>query len=184
MRSTPATIDKDALQRLLQGPDADRRQLRVPRRRVSSASRTRVDGIINYESVLMELNARRPAARTADDHLSEGRDRHRRLPVHAAERRQARRVRQGGGLPARCPTTQRRIMSETPRRPAVPGVALDSRFPTTHPGRAAVSVPVSRRSTRSSRPTSTRFAGRRRRSSCSTCRARCRATGSNRSRRP
>ena len=42
-----------------------------------------------------EPERRRQAARAADPHLPQGRHRHRRLPVHAPQRGQARRLRQG-----------------------------------------------------------------------------------------
>ena len=57
-----------------------------------------VDGIVNYESILMSLNAGGKLHEPLTLDLPEGRDRHRGLPVHAAQRRQARGLRQGHGL--------------------------------------------------------------------------------------
>ena len=49
-----------------------------------------IDGIINYESILMSLNAGGTLHEPLDAHLPQGGHRHRGLPVHAPEWRQAR----------------------------------------------------------------------------------------------
>lgn len=89
---------------------------------------TRVDGLINYESVLLSLNATLPepltlvypsdGVVTADYPLtlltsatSEARDAHRKLSEHL-----------------RSPDVQRKIMDTTHRRPAVPQVQPDAKF--------------------------------------------------------
>ncbi|PSL57304.1 Ca-activated chloride channel family protein [Saccharothrix carnea] len=90
----------------------------------------RVDGLINYESVLLSLNASKDLPEpltlvypddgvvTADypltllaDSGDDARDAHQRLTDHL-----------------RTPDVQRKIMETTHRRPVVPGVDLDSRF--------------------------------------------------------
>ena len=93
------TIDKAALPVVLQGPDADRRQLRLPGRLLrAQPGHGRRDRQLRVRPD--EPQRRRAAPRAADPHLSQGRDRHRRLPVHPAQRGQARRLRQGRGVPA------------------------------------------------------------------------------------
>jgi Ca-activated chloride channel family protein len=93
------------------------------------ASQDAVDGIINYESVLLSLNAggklKEPLVLiypkegiiTADYPL---------MLLNSAKQDAYTKVVDW----LRTPDVQKRIMTETGRRPAVPGVALDSRFPT------------------------------------------------------
>jgi Ca-activated chloride channel family protein len=88
-----------------------------------------VDGIINYESVLLSLNAGgelkeplelvypKEGIVTADYPL---------MLLNADKREAYDKV----VAWLREPETQRRIMADTGRRPAIPGVALDPRFPT------------------------------------------------------
>ena len=75
-----------------------------------------------------EPGRRRQAPRAADPHLPQGRHRHRRLPVHAPQRGQAGRVRQGHGLPAHA----RRPEADHDRHRSPAGdpraCPLDSRF--------------------------------------------------------
>ena len=92
-------------------------------------SQATVDGIINYESVLLSLNAsgqlKEPLVLvypsegivTADYPL---------MLINAAKRDAWQKVVDW----LRTPDVQKRIMTDTGRRPAIPGVALDARFPT------------------------------------------------------
>ena len=88
-----------------------------------------VDGIINYESVLLSLNAGGKLAEplvlvypsegivTADYPL---------MLLNAAKRDAWQKVVDW----LRTPDVQKRIMTDTGRRPSIPGVPLDARFPT------------------------------------------------------
>jgi Ca-activated chloride channel family protein len=88
-----------------------------------------VDGIVNYESILLSLNAGgklheplvlvypKEGIVTADYPF---------MLLNAAKRDAYDKV----TAYLRTPDVQRRIMTDTGRRPAIPGVALDSRFPT------------------------------------------------------
>ena len=82
------TIDKDALRAFFKG-----QALTAGSSGFLADSYVRdqgaVDGIVNYESILMSLNDGGKLARAARPDLSQGGDRHRRLPVHAPQRCQA-----------------------------------------------------------------------------------------------
>lgn len=113
---------------VLQGPGDDRGQLRLARRGVRQEQDS-VDGIINYESVLLSLNAGGELAEplvlvypkegivTAD------------YPLMLLEK-DKRAAWDAVVAWLRTPETQARIMKDTARRPAVPGVTPDARFPT------------------------------------------------------
>ncbi len=89
-----------------------------------------VDGIINYESVLMGLNAGGQLKEQLDIiYPAEGivTADYPMILLNAAKKTAYDKV----VAYLRSPDVQKRIMTDTARRPAVPGVPLDSRFPTT-----------------------------------------------------